>query len=88
MPPRDEIVIESVINSQPALAEVPAITKKPSQMFLNNEDLKRVAAILASLHNISIEEAWMHPEKWLNYEGNELTLVPVLKPTKISKESK
>lgn len=49
------------------------------KMYINNEDLKRVAAVLSKIHNVSVEETYMNPGKFLNHDDGELVIVPEFK---------
>lgn len=52
-----------------------------TRMFINKMDMEKIAVVLAEIHGIHPDDAYLNPGKWLkSSEEDELYIVPEFKP--------
>lgn len=62
-----------------------------TKMFINQQDMEKIALVLAEIHGCNPDDAYMNPGKWLTTEdttAEEVIVVPEFKPKTLPQQAK
>lgn len=52
-----------------------------TKMYINRLDMEKIAMVLAEIHGIHVDDAYLNPGKWLKTsDDDEVFVVPEFKP--------